>query len=115
MKYLVDTHILLWALFDSKQLSDKLKDRLRKSECCISIASLWEIAIKNSSGKLKLEQSIQDIADLCKRHHIDIIEISPKHCDFMSPNSTLSRIYIRGEENKENSPETINKHIYSRR
>lgn len=83
MRYLIDTHILLWALYDSRQLSNELKDTLIKSKCCVSIASLWEIAIKNSIGKLKLEQSVQDIAFLCKKKNVDIVGISPQHCDIV--------------------------------
>ncbi len=30
MKYLLDTHALLWALYDSKKLSDDIKNELNQ-------------------------------------------------------------------------------------
>ena len=84
MKYLLDTHALLWALYDSKKLSDDIKNELNQPCCCVvSIASLWEIAIKNSIGKLELKQSINEIAKTCEKNGIAIIDISPMHCDRM--------------------------------
>ncbi len=44
--YLIDTHILLWFLYDDDRLSDKSKAIISDNEVSISIASLWEIAIK---------------------------------------------------------------------
>lgn len=45
---------------------------LENEECCVSIASLWEISIKYSIGKLELKQSIQEIADICIEYGIQI-------------------------------------------
>ena len=83
MKYLLDTHTLLWALYDSNKLSDNAKNTLRGSDCCVSIASLWEMAIKNSIGKLELKQSIIDIANVCNKNGIEVLDISPSHCDII--------------------------------
>ena len=43
---LMDTHILLWAFSDSDRLTDSVRNAIDKNDVCISIASLWEIAIK---------------------------------------------------------------------
>ncbi|MBQ9365940.1 MAG: type II toxin-antitoxin system VapC family toxin [Schwartzia sp.] len=83
MIYLIDTHILLWALYDSRQLSDTAKIVIQSQKCSLSIASLWEIAIKVSIGKLKVKQSIQEIFDACLINGIEIIGISPIYCDEM--------------------------------
>lgn len=83
MRYLLDTHALIWMLYDSKQLSDDVKNTLSESECFVSIASMWEMAIKNSIGKLKLKQSIEDIADICNRNGISILDITPSNCDYI--------------------------------
>jgi len=81
--YLIDTHILIWSLYDSSLLSENTKKVLEEEECYVSIASLWEMSIKSSIGKLKLQQSIQEIADTCRKYGIQIMNISPKHCDQM--------------------------------
>ena len=80
MKYLLDTHTLLWALYDSNKLSDNAKNTLRGSDCCVSIASLWEMAIKASlkreDKRLEFNESIQEIAETCAAQGIGIIPIT---------------------------------------
>lgn len=56
MNLLIDTHVLLWYLIDDSQLS---VSSIRKIEnpsnnIYVSIAALWEIAIKINIGKLDL-------------------------------------------------------------
>ncbi|WP_033923745.1 type II toxin-antitoxin system VapC family toxin [Piscirickettsia salmonis] len=53
MKYILDTHVLLWAASDSPKLSSEVRLLLseRGNELFFSAASLWEIAIKNSLGR----------------------------------------------------------------
>lgn len=48
MKFLLDTHLLLWTAGDPKRLSAKARKLIREptSELFFSPASLWEIAIK---------------------------------------------------------------------
>ena len=48
MTFLVDTHALLWWLFDDRRLSRRAKATLRDPQNRISVssASAWEIAIK---------------------------------------------------------------------
>jgi PIN domain nuclease of toxin-antitoxin system len=62
MNYLLDTHTLLWIITDDKQLSRKVKKLFldEKNEIFISMASLWEIAVKVSLGRLELGQSLSD-------------------------------------------------------
>ena len=47
MKVLLDTHALLWLAEGSPQLSTPARQAIRQAdECLVSIASLWEMAIK---------------------------------------------------------------------
>ena len=48
MRYLLDTHILLWFITEGEELSDRARRLIldSSSEILLSIASLWEIAIK---------------------------------------------------------------------
>lgn len=56
MKYLLDTHVIIWFLFEPEKLSEKVKQILNSEESQIdlSAASFWEISIKFKSGKLSL-------------------------------------------------------------
>lgn len=54
MKYLLDSHTLLWILETPLKLSDKVRRIVEDpaSELMLSIATPWELAIKTNSGKL---------------------------------------------------------------
>ena len=52
--HIIDTHILLWLLSEPEKLSAQAKRILQEDDLCVSMASLWEIAIKQSNGKLEL-------------------------------------------------------------
>jgi len=53
MKFLLDTHILLWASASPQQLSSAAKKLIEEPEheLFFSAASLWEIVIKNNLGR----------------------------------------------------------------
>ncbi len=61
MKYLLDTHTLLWFLQGDKKLSDKARQFIDNpsNEKFLSVVSLWEIAVKVSLGKLALGKSFE--------------------------------------------------------
>lgn len=61
MKYLLDTHTLLWFLQGDKKLSDKARQFIDNpnNEKFLSVVSLWEIAIKVSLEKLVLDKSFE--------------------------------------------------------
>jgi PIN domain nuclease of toxin-antitoxin system len=63
MKYLIDTHTFLWYGGNDKKLSQKSKELIEnpQNQIFISIASLWEIAIKNSIGKLDISIPYKEI------------------------------------------------------
>ena len=54
MSYLLDTHILLWWLFDDPKLDAACRDIIRNPDhlILVSSASAWEIATKYRIGKL---------------------------------------------------------------
>ena len=57
MPVLLDTHAFLWWCDDARELSKKARKTISDEECLVSLASLWEISIKASQGKLKLPSS----------------------------------------------------------
>jgi PIN domain nuclease of toxin-antitoxin system len=54
MSYLLDTHILLWWIFDDPKLDTDCRDIIRNPDhrILVSSASAWEIATKYRIGKL---------------------------------------------------------------
>jgi len=66
MNLLLDTHILLWWLAASSELPESAEKLLRdnKNPVFVSSATMWEIAIKKSLGKLDIPNMYRDdIAD----------------------------------------------------
>lgn len=56
MLILLDTHLFLWSLTDSRRLGRAARTRMREAECVyVSSASIWEIAIKSALGKLEAD------------------------------------------------------------
>ena len=57
MRLLADTHAYLWWLNDDPTLSSKARTAMAESAAIVhvSAASIWEISIKTSLGKLEIE------------------------------------------------------------
>lgn len=57
MRYLLDTHVILWLAYEEIKLSSRVKEilLLQKSEIYLSAVSFWEISLKFQSGKLDLK------------------------------------------------------------
>jgi PIN domain nuclease of toxin-antitoxin system len=53
MKLLLDTHILLWAAGEPRRLTAKTRSMIESADndLFFSVASLWEIVIKNGLGR----------------------------------------------------------------
>jgi len=81
MRYLIDTHTFLWFIDDSPQLSVDVKNLLEsETDIILSVASLWEIAIKVSIGKLRLPDAYDKfIPDQVAANDIEVLPISLGH------------------------------------
>ncbi|UCS91972.1 type II toxin-antitoxin system VapC family toxin [Echinicola marina] len=79
--YLVDTHALLWFLAGDDAISENAKTLLldTTNRCYVSIASLWEIAIKIKLGKLSIDADFKQLAELLYQNDIEIIQITFEH------------------------------------
>lgn len=78
MKYLIDTHILIWLAVAPEKISRNVYKILEnpKNELYISTVSLWEIAIKLSINKLDLQGlEISDLIQICEEQIIQIVEL----------------------------------------
>ena len=71
-------------MYRVEQLSDKVKDIIENADTLfVSKVSLWEIAIKQSLGKLEFTQSVVDIANECIRQDIRLLDIKAEHCEII--------------------------------
>lgn len=82
--YLLDTHALLWALYEPKKLPTQTAKTIVDSDTVFaSIASLWEIAIKQGIGKLEIDCPISTIVSLCEQKDIGILRIKIEHLELL--------------------------------
>jgi len=82
LRFLLDTHSLLWFLMGHPSLSERARLKIESLdyEIWVSVASLWEIAIKQSLGKLHLTRPFEKIfpAQLAA-NSIEVLSIRPEH------------------------------------
>ncbi len=81
MRILLDTHTLLWHYENNDSLSLSVKNSINDSanQLFISVASIWEVSIKTSLGKLKLETSISEIIAGYAETGTTVLSISLQH------------------------------------
>ncbi|HLA74906.1 MAG TPA: type II toxin-antitoxin system VapC family toxin [Gammaproteobacteria bacterium] len=82
MKVLLDTHALLWWLFDDPKLSAKAKRAIKNPDNVIfaSTASAWEMATKYRLGKLPgAELVVRQLPALLQSARIEPLPISMEH------------------------------------
>ncbi len=77
MNLLLDTHTFIWFIEDSPELSVKAKSAIEAKDTInfISVASLWEIAIKASLNKLQLKSPFIDIHKIIDLNSFKILPV----------------------------------------
>ncbi|MGW8376370.1 type II toxin-antitoxin system VapC family toxin [Streptomyces sp. ODS28] len=77
MRLLLDTHVILWWLDDSPELPGEIKDLLdTEPAVSVSAVSAWEIAIKQSLGKLS---GPEDLAERVRDSQFTQLPITAGH------------------------------------
>jgi PIN domain nuclease of toxin-antitoxin system len=82
MKLLLDTHAFLWFIIGSSNLSDAARALIEDAanERFLSVASLWEMAIKLSIGKLSFSSPFDVlIPQQLSLNGIDLLNIEVAH------------------------------------
>ena len=82
MRYILDTHTLLWIVDDNPKLGDEAKTIYLNdhNDIFASIASIWEMAIKISLNKLNIPGTLSEfVKDHIRGNKIDIINIELNH------------------------------------
>lgn len=87
MTFLLDTHAFLWFVNDDSMLSVMAKKLIEDPENVIylSIASIWEIAIKISLGKLEMPSPFTDfIYEQLNENNFTLLEIKIEHTEIVA-------------------------------
>ena len=77
MKYLLDTNALLYIFSAPSELSARARRIVRgESDLSVSVVSFWEIAIKQSIGKLQFCMTIPELESSCNERDIKVLGLS---------------------------------------
>lgn len=81
MNLLLDTHVALWAITDSPRLPQTARELIRspKTTVWVSVASVWEIAIKHSLGRGDMPVSSQDAVRYFHESGYRLVAIEAEH------------------------------------
>ncbi|MCL4146527.1 UNVERIFIED_CONTAM: hypothetical protein GTU68_056430 [Idotea baltica] len=77
MKLLLDTHTLIWFFESDSKLSSTAKSLIENpdNQNYFSVASIWEVVIKQNLGKLNLSKPLDYILTHIQKNGIEIINI----------------------------------------
>jgi PIN domain nuclease of toxin-antitoxin system len=81
MDILLDTHSLIWFLNGDEKISDKAKSLIEDSSNSkiVSIASIWEIAIKVSLDKFRFPKGFKHFLDMVEDNGFEVLPITFEH------------------------------------
>ena len=80
MRLLLDSHALLWTFWNSPRLGMFARDAVRSPDntVFVSVASIWELAVKRASGKI---DAPENLATLCREQSFALLGIEPFHAE----------------------------------
>lgn len=83
MRYILDTHVLLWALQDNPRLPQKIREIIidEKNEIFVSGVSFWEISIKHKKSSMLIPFSGSEIIRFTMRAGYRLLSISVEDID----------------------------------
>jgi PIN domain nuclease of toxin-antitoxin system len=84
LNLLLDTHTFLWFIAGDPRLSSTARTLIEdpENDRALSIASLWEMSIKISIGRLNLKVTFKTLVqDHIKKNAISLLPVLPEHLD----------------------------------
>jgi PIN domain nuclease of toxin-antitoxin system len=78
MNYILDTHVLIWFLNGDKSLSTKARKAIESDNATnfVSMASLWEIAIKLSLDRLSIKIPFDKLSNELDKNNFQLLPIT---------------------------------------
>jgi len=85
MRYLLDTHIVLWIFNEPRKLPPTTRNILENpaNNLTVGILSAWEIAIKLSIGKVKFPGGVSAFIQTIQRSGLELLTIMPSHVEMV--------------------------------
>jgi PIN domain nuclease of toxin-antitoxin system len=86
VRILLDTHVFLWFIAGDSKLDERSQKLIENpaTERYLSIASIWEITIKSSLGRLDVPLPVSALVrDHVWTNAIELLAITPEHLDVL--------------------------------
>jgi PIN domain nuclease of toxin-antitoxin system len=79
VRYLLDTHVVLWMLDDAPQLGRRLREQITDpaNDVYVSVVSVWEMAVKARIGKL--DADIGEVIGYLAPTGLRLLDLRPAH------------------------------------
>jgi len=86
MKYLLDTHAILWVAENSPLLTEKVRTIIldKSTEKYVSIVSAWEVAIKLGTHKLNLDGGLQEFFRMIDENGFFVLSLEREYLQLIS-------------------------------
>lgn len=86
MKYLLDTHVVLWVAENSSLLSDKARKAVLNvnAKKYVSIASAWEVAIKLGTKKLDIHGGLPEFFKMIDNNGFSTLPVEREYLSCLS-------------------------------
>jgi PIN domain nuclease of toxin-antitoxin system len=86
MRLLIDTQVILWFQSSDEKLSNRAKELIfdGNNTCYISMASLWEMAIKINLNKLIIGLPFEDFPEYLIANNFSILNLEFSHLKTLS-------------------------------
>ena len=81
MQFLLDTCAILRYAQGSDELPTSIRNLMEREICYYSIASLWEVAIKQKLGMLDLNFSVVELAECCSDAGFIQLKMTPEQIE----------------------------------
>jgi len=80
--YLIDSHVFLWMALDENKLSPAVCPLVldRGTQLLLSVAGIWELAIKHNRGRLKFDGGFENfITTEMRDNDVEMLPIGSEH------------------------------------
>ncbi len=93
MKYLLDTHTAIWLAKNSPQLSQTAATAILdvRNTLFVSIISAWEVALKCSLDKLRIDGNVAGFFEIAASNGIAVLPIKKSHLEYVQDLPFLHR------------------------
>jgi PIN domain nuclease of toxin-antitoxin system len=77
--YLLDTHVLVWAISAPERLSDRVQQIIEGKQTKASVVSLWELVLKKNRKETPVRQPVEWWDRYITRASVEVLPIRAQH------------------------------------